>query len=120
MPTAVPAASTATSRQPPASPKVIPTVAVIGDLTAQHDLGSLVLMRERPLVVIVVNNGGGGIFDYLPLPACQNLKPVGGRRNDCISITPRLRSACLISQRRILKQRRQRPAIALVTQQPAH
>lgn len=44
----------------------VPTVAVIGDLTAQHDLGSLVLMRERPLVVIVVNNGGGGIFDYLP------------------------------------------------------
>ena len=71
-----------------------------------------VLMRERPLVVIVVNNGGGGIFDYFTLPACQNLKPAGGRRNDCISITPRLRSACLISQRRILKQRRQRPAIA--------
>lgn len=43
-----------------------PTVAVIGDLTAQHDLGSLVLMRERPLVVIVINNGGGGIFDHLP------------------------------------------------------
>ena len=43
-----------------------PTVAVIGDLTAQHDLGSLVLLRERPLVVIVIDNGGGGIFDYLP------------------------------------------------------
>lgn len=43
-----------------------PTVAVIGDLTAQHDLGSLVLMRDRPLVVIVINNGGGGIFEHLP------------------------------------------------------
>lgn len=46
-----------------------PTVAVIGDLTAQHDLGSLVLMRDRPLVVIVINNGGGGIFDLLPVAA---------------------------------------------------
>lgn len=43
-----------------------PTVAVIGDLTAQHDLGSLVLMRNRPFVVIVINNGGGGIFEHLP------------------------------------------------------
>jgi 2-succinyl-5-enolpyruvyl-6-hydroxy-3-cyclohexene-1-carboxylate synthase len=43
-----------------------PTLAVIGDLTAQHDLGSLALMRDRPLVLVVCNNGGGGIFDLLP------------------------------------------------------
>ncbi|MFA7293380.1 MAG: 2-succinyl-5-enolpyruvyl-6-hydroxy-3-cyclohexene-1-carboxylic-acid synthase [Rhodocyclaceae bacterium] len=42
-----------------------PAVAVIGDLTAQHDIGSLVLMRQRPLVLVVINNGGGGIFDFL-------------------------------------------------------
>lgn len=44
-----------------------PTVAVIGDLTAQHDLGSLALLQRHPLVLIVVNNGGGGIFDFLPV-----------------------------------------------------
>jgi 2-succinyl-5-enolpyruvyl-6-hydroxy-3-cyclohexene-1-carboxylate synthase len=43
-----------------------PTVAVIGDLTAQHDIGSLALMKDRPLVLVVINNGGGGIFDFLP------------------------------------------------------
>lgn len=43
-----------------------PTLAVIGDLTAQHDLGSLALVHDRPLVLIVCNNGGGGIFDLLP------------------------------------------------------
>ncbi|MFC5302857.1 2-succinyl-5-enolpyruvyl-6-hydroxy-3-cyclohexene-1-carboxylic-acid synthase [Azospira restricta] len=43
-----------------------PTVAVVGDLTAQHDLGSLALAAGRPLAVIVINNGGGGIFDLLP------------------------------------------------------
>lgn len=46
-----------------------PTVAVIGDLTAQHDLGSLALMRKQPLVLVVINNGGGGIFDFLPTAA---------------------------------------------------
>ena len=42
------------------------TVALIGDLTCQHDLGGLALARQQDLVIIVVNNGGGGIFDYLP------------------------------------------------------
>jgi 2-succinyl-5-enolpyruvyl-6-hydroxy-3-cyclohexene-1-carboxylate synthase len=44
-----------------------PTVAVVGDLTAQHDLGSLALLQRHPLVLVVVNNGGGGIFDFLPV-----------------------------------------------------
>jgi 2-succinyl-5-enolpyruvyl-6-hydroxy-3-cyclohexene-1-carboxylate synthase len=42
------------------------TVALIGDLTCQHDLGGLALARKQDLVIVVVNNGGGGIFDYLP------------------------------------------------------
>lgn len=43
-----------------------PTVALIGDLTCQHDIGGLALTEGLDLVLIVVNNGGGGIFDYLP------------------------------------------------------
>lgn len=43
-----------------------PTVALIGDLTCQHDMGGLALTRGLDIVIIVVNNGGGGIFDYLP------------------------------------------------------
>jgi 2-succinyl-5-enolpyruvyl-6-hydroxy-3-cyclohexene-1-carboxylate synthase len=42
------------------------TVALIGDLTCQHDIGGLALAQGRDLVIITVNNGGGGIFDHLP------------------------------------------------------
>lgn len=42
------------------------TVALIGDLTGQHDIGGLAIARERNLVIVTVNNGGGGIFDHLP------------------------------------------------------
>lgn len=42
------------------------TVALIGDLTCQHDIGGLALTRGRDIVIVTVNNGGGGIFDYLP------------------------------------------------------
>lgn len=41
-------------------------VALIGDLTCQHDLGSLALATGRDVVIVTVNNGGGGIFDLLP------------------------------------------------------
>ncbi|PKO39777.1 MAG: 2-succinyl-5-enolpyruvyl-6-hydroxy-3-cyclohexene-1-carboxylic-acid synthase [Betaproteobacteria bacterium HGW-Betaproteobacteria-6] len=41
-------------------------VALLGDLTSQHDLGGLALAQGRNVVIVVVNNGGGGIFDYLP------------------------------------------------------
>lgn len=42
------------------------TVALIGDLTCQHDIGGLALTKGLDIVIVVVNNGGGGIFDHLP------------------------------------------------------
>jgi 2-succinyl-5-enolpyruvyl-6-hydroxy-3-cyclohexene-1-carboxylate synthase len=44
-------------------------VALVGDLTAQHDLSALAAARGRDIIVVVLNNGGGGIFDYLPVAA---------------------------------------------------
>jgi 2-succinyl-5-enolpyruvyl-6-hydroxy-3-cyclohexene-1-carboxylate synthase len=46
-----------------------PTIAVVGDLTALHDLNALALARdmEAPFVIVVVNNDGGGIFHFLPI-----------------------------------------------------
>lgn len=41
-------------------------VALLGDLTTQHDLGGLALAQGRNAVIVVVNNAGGGIFDRLP------------------------------------------------------
>lgn len=41
-------------------------VALLGDLTCQHDLGGLALLRGRNVVIVAVNNAGGGIFDYRP------------------------------------------------------
>ncbi|MDP2883238.1 MAG: 2-succinyl-5-enolpyruvyl-6-hydroxy-3-cyclohexene-1-carboxylic-acid synthase [Azonexus sp.] len=41
-------------------------VALLGDLTTQHDLGGLALAQGRNAVIVVVNNAGGGIFDHLP------------------------------------------------------
>lgn len=46
-----------------------PVVALLGDVTTAHDLGSLSLLREvqRPTTVVVLDNDGGRIFDLLPL-----------------------------------------------------
>ena len=44
-------------------------VALLGDLTCQHDLGGLALAAGRDAVIVAVNNGGGGIFDHLPQAA---------------------------------------------------
>ncbi|HSC86658.1 MAG TPA: 2-succinyl-5-enolpyruvyl-6-hydroxy-3-cyclohexene-1-carboxylic-acid synthase [Polyangiaceae bacterium] len=46
-----------------------PTLLVVGDVTAAHDLSSLALAREAsvPLCILVVDNDGGHIFDQLPL-----------------------------------------------------
>jgi len=44
-----------------------PTVALVGDVTCQHDLGSLMLLAESglPLLVLVLQNRGGAIFRRL-------------------------------------------------------
>jgi 2-succinyl-5-enolpyruvyl-6-hydroxy-3-cyclohexene-1-carboxylate synthase len=42
-----------------------PGVAVVGDITFQHDLGGLCLGRQSPGAIVVLDNGGGGIFDHL-------------------------------------------------------
>ncbi|EXI89109.1 MAG: 2-succinyl-5-enolpyruvyl-6-hydroxy-3-cyclohexene-1-carboxylate synthase [Candidatus Accumulibacter regalis] len=44
-------------------------LALVGDLTAQHDLTALADAKGRDIIVVVLNNGGGGIFDYLPVAA---------------------------------------------------
>ena len=44
-------------------------VALLGDLTTQHDIGGLALAQGRDVVIVTVNNAGGGIFDLLPQAA---------------------------------------------------
>ncbi len=44
-------------------------LALLGDLTTQHDIGGLVLAQGRDVVIVTVNNAGGGIFDLLPQAA---------------------------------------------------
>ena len=44
-----------------------PVTLLIGDLALWHDLNSLALLEDRPVVVVVVNNDGGGIFHFLPI-----------------------------------------------------
>ena len=44
-----------------------PATLLIGDLALLHDLNSLALLHDRPVVVVVLNNDGGGIFHFLPI-----------------------------------------------------
>jgi 2-succinyl-5-enolpyruvyl-6-hydroxy-3-cyclohexene-1-carboxylate synthase len=46
-----------------------PTVLVIGDVSALHDLGGFAVASgvKTPLVVVILNNDGGRIFEQLPL-----------------------------------------------------
>ncbi|MCP4641419.1 MAG: 2-succinyl-5-enolpyruvyl-6-hydroxy-3-cyclohexene-1-carboxylic-acid synthase [bacterium] len=46
-----------------------PVTAVIGDLSALHDLNSLALLAgsRAPVTLVVINNDGGGIFHFLPI-----------------------------------------------------
>ncbi|EEF15914.1 menaquinone biosynthesis protein menD [Actinobacillus minor 202] len=46
-----------------------PTVGVIGDISALHDLNSIALLAQinQPTILFVVNNSGGAIFDMLPV-----------------------------------------------------
>ncbi|RMF74481.1 MAG: 2-succinyl-5-enolpyruvyl-6-hydroxy-3-cyclohexene-1-carboxylic-acid synthase, partial [Acidobacteria bacterium] len=45
-----------------------PVLAVLGDVAALHDVGSLHVLRDRalPVVVAVIDNRGGRIFEQLP------------------------------------------------------
>lgn len=44
-----------------------PVTVLLGDLALWHDLNSLALLQDLPVVVVVVNNDGGGIFHFLPI-----------------------------------------------------
>jgi 2-succinyl-5-enolpyruvyl-6-hydroxy-3-cyclohexene-1-carboxylate synthase len=48
-----------------------PTVLVVGDVSAIHDMGGFAVAKgvRTPFVVVVLNNGGGRIFEQLPLAA---------------------------------------------------
>ena len=42
-----------------------PILGIVGDLTALHDLNSLSLLSDLPVVLVVSNNDGCGIFSHL-------------------------------------------------------
>ena len=44
-----------------------PVTLLIGDLALLHDLNSLAMLRDAPVVLVVLNNDGGGIFSFLPV-----------------------------------------------------
>ena len=46
-----------------------PTLLLLGDVSFQHDVGSLALAARSgpPLVIVVVANGGGRLFELLPV-----------------------------------------------------
>ncbi len=52
-----------------AAPPGAVVAALIGDVSAQHDLGSLAVLARvpGPLLCVVADNGGGRIFEELPL-----------------------------------------------------
>ena len=54
-----------------------PTLLLLGDVSAAHDLSSLALARQvqHPLCICVLDNDGGRIFDHLPLAATHGKKP---------------------------------------------
>jgi len=50
-----------------------PSTLLIGDLASLHDLNSLSLLRQIPVLMVVVNNEGGGIFHFLPIRESEDV-----------------------------------------------
>ena len=50
-----------------------PVLAMVGDMTALHDLNSLALLANTPVILVIVNNQGGGIFSLLPIAKYKDL-----------------------------------------------
>lgn len=44
-----------------------PLLAVIGDQACLHDLNSLPLLKNRPIILVASNNFGSGMFSHLPV-----------------------------------------------------
>jgi 2-succinyl-5-enolpyruvyl-6-hydroxy-3-cyclohexene-1-carboxylate synthase len=97
-----------------------PTIAVVGDVSALHDLNALQLAStvDVPLVILVLNNDGGGIFRYLPIakhgdvferlfatPHGRSFAPVA-RAFGLAAEAPRTRAALGTAMRRALRRRR--------------
>ncbi|MEM6296721.1 MAG: thiamine pyrophosphate-dependent enzyme, partial [Myxococcota bacterium] len=68
-----------------------PGLVVLGDVTFEHDVGSLhQLPYDRPLTIVVVDNGGGRIFEQLPIRSQPGFREV--------FVTPSERSAVKTGQ----------------------
>ena len=52
-----------------------PVTLLIGDLALGHDVNSLALLQEVPVVVVCLNNDGGGIFHFLPIREDETFDP---------------------------------------------
>lgn len=63
------------SHSPPGE-TVPPCWALLGDLSAVHDLSGWLLQTHLRRPLIVVNNGGGRIFDYLPQHGLPGFEPL--------------------------------------------
>jgi len=59
-----------------------PVFAVVGDLTALHDLNSLALLKKLPVVLLISNNNGGGIFSHLDVASDPNFETLWGFPHD--------------------------------------
>ena len=96
-----------------------PTIAVVGDVSALHDLNALQLAStvDVPLVIVVLNNDGGGIFRYLPIarhadvferlfatPHGRTFAPVA-RAFGLAAHSPRTRAALGTAVRQALRRR---------------
>ena len=55
-----------------------PVTAVIGDISAIHDLNSLLYLAHAPvqIITIIINNSGGGIFRRLPIASGKGVHPL--------------------------------------------